>query len=317
MDPVVSSDSSPVVAIDLLSVLWYCGRIFRKQHTAAEYATGANKIDDFWSYSRHGNDTAHTLMLLLHYNGLPSAVMGILAAVVGACLMPLDWVPNHNFAGILVMLLATCVAFVLVLSSVIPRRVFLDFVHSSRRRGSQERRHPEPRPHPEVFGSHDLALGRDILDSALVRIRVRSLLEIATQWRCLQEDGDVAGAHRRADGGNVIAISVMLLCKNTSASFSEQRLADVSLKGVGISVAANTVSLTLSVLCLACSGLRYVNLLKEQHIQLQRFSLRGSNCFCFTVAHVNPKTSERMGCDKVLIEASVVACFGCIETFES
>ncbi|CAK0830968.1 unnamed protein product [Prorocentrum cordatum] len=127
MDPVVSNGSSPVVAIDVGSALRGGGRIFRKQHTAAKYATDASKIDDFWSYSRHGNDTARTITQLLHYNGLQSAAVGILTAVVGACLMPLDWVPGSTFAGILVMLLSTCVAFVLVLISVIHRRVFLDF----------------------------------------------------------------------------------------------------------------------------------------------------------------------------------------------
>jgi len=318
MGPVVSNGSSPVVAIDVRSALRGGGRIFWKQHTAAKYATDASKIDDFWSYSRHGNDTARTMMLLLHYNGLQSAAVGILTAVVGACLMPLDWVPDSKFAGILVMLLSTCVAFVLVLTSVIPRRVFLDFACI-------------PQDDEEAKKRGILSLGHTLKCSDRMVLlwdqtywtRLWCVFECAAYLK-LQLNGDASKRMKvlpvpngRLTWGTFLTISVMILCMKISASFSGQSLPDISLKGAVISVSANTVSVTLSVLCLAYGGLRYVSLLKDQRIQLQNFSLRGSNCFCCAVGHVNPKTGESMGCDRVLIEASVVAWFGCIEAFES
>ena len=50
----------------------------------AKLTKAVEKIDDFWSYSRHGSDINRTATLLLHYNGLHTAVGGVVAGAAFA-----------------------------------------------------------------------------------------------------------------------------------------------------------------------------------------------------------------------------------------
>jgi len=50
---------------------------------------------------------------------------------------------------------------------------------------------------------------------------------------------------------------------------------------------------------------------------LTEFSVRRAECFCCSVDHKGPDSSEDLFCDRELVEACIISWFGSVETFES
>lgn len=277
------------------------------------------KIDDFWSYSRHGSDYARTALLLLHYNGLQTAVGGVIVAVVCACLLPLDWVRNQHVAAILVMLVADWAALVLMLTCVVSRRVFLDFARIPQDDEDAKRRGILSLGHTLKCSDRMLCIVDETYWTRLWCVfECAAYLKLTSNGEASQKLQVLPMPSGPLTLGTFLSISLLAGRRHLHVR-GVHRSGTHLTEGSGdhVCIRDGQRGLDRLVLCLAHGGLKQARALMNQRAQFRDFSLRGANCFCCAVKHVHPKTGIRMGCDRVQIEASVVAWFGCIETFES
>ena len=117
---------TPIPAIPAYVALKSLGSVFRGHGDGHRHAREVERIDCFWSYSRHASHFMNVCTLLVHYSGWQALLAGAAVSVVTALMMPAQLVDNDYRAGVPCMATGLCATLAVLFGWPSRQRVFLD-----------------------------------------------------------------------------------------------------------------------------------------------------------------------------------------------
>jgi len=313
----------PIRAIPAYVALKSLGSVFRGHADGYRHAREVERIDCFWSYSRHASHFMNVCTLLVHYNAWQAFLAGGAVSVVTALMMPAQLVDNGYRAGVPCMATGLCTTLGVLFGWPSRQRVFLD-------------RACIPQDDEEAKRNGILSLGYYLKMSKTVMVlwdvtyfrRLWCVFEFAAYLRLQVEKEEASGNALRVlpsmYGGMVafcfiIGSLFMLVTRSLLVGADDTPGAplDLSPAELVLRVASYSVVLLLVSFPFTPMFARHVSAFAEQDAQLRAFSLHNAECFCCTHGHRHPETKQVMACDRDLIRAAVIEWFGDVDTFDS
>jgi len=266
-------------------------------------------------------------VLLLYHNASPSAFIACIVALAGCVLIPADWTPEPQEAGLISLGLGMLTFCVVILWWPCTERIFLDVAC--------------------IRQDDDFAKKEGILSLGFILKQSRTMLVLwdssyfTRLWCVFEFAARLKGLEYVADGQNaevqdhVTAITVrpcfygpMVLILFFSLALFVVVSSLMMLSAMGAQRKRSFDDDVQGVLLLAvaelCAGLPFAHALRRhvrafglQTQQLRQFSIRDAECFCCKSGHINPETGHEILCDRALIEDAVVRWFGSIGHFDS
>lgn len=294
--------------------LWCFGRALREGHNGRDryqQSEVRRHIAQFWSHSWRGNNTmSKILLLLVVYNGLPAILVGSAAFVsVRICMQPefeLRPMPNTLAWSTLAGIVLSSLTFLTWPSR---RRVFLDRICIHQK---DERLKAEGMLNLAALLKHSQSM-LVCWDPSYVR-RMWCTVELAAYLKC-HPDGRLT--IRPVSWGpctiaGFLTVAILLAVADTLLEhFDSQAVAEVSAFVFAACVMAFMYFTTVA----ARAHFRAASTVQEQ---LRTFSfLNDTRCYCCSVNHVNPKTGQRMICDRQAIAGCLEHWFGSDTAFDA
>ena len=293
--------------------LWWFGRALREGHSGPDryhQSEVRQHIAQFWSHSWHGNKMSKILLLLVVYNGFPASLVGSAVFVsVRICIDPeLELFPMKHTAA-----WSTLAGIVLsgltILMWPSRRRVFLDriCIHQKDERLKAE-------------GMLNLAALLKHSRSMLVcwdpsyMLRMWCTVELAAYLKC-HSDGPLI--IRPVSWGpctvvGFLCVAMLWVVPEVLLQQLETRAADDVLS---VLFAASVMVFMYFTSAVVRSHFRAACAVQEQ---LKTFSFyNDTHCHCCRVNHVNPKTGQRMSCDRQTIAGCLDHWFGSVAAFDA
>jgi len=313
---------APIRAIPAYVALKFLGSVFRGIGDGYRYAREVERIDCFWSYSRHASNFMNVCTLLVHYSAWQAFLAGVAVSVVTALMMPAQLVDDGYRAGVPCMVTGLCTTLVVLVVWPSRQRVFLD-------------RACIPQDDEEAKRTGILSLAYYLKVSKTVMVlwdvtyfqRLWCVFEFAAYLR-LQVDKEEAS-------GNAIRVLPSMYGGMTAFCFVSGSLfmlvtrsllvgaddvpgapLDLSPAELVLRVASYSVITLIVSFSFTPMFARHVRAFAEQDIQLKTFSLDNAKCFCCQHNHLHPETKEVMACDRDLIRTAVIEWFGDVSIYE-
>jgi len=295
-----------------------CGSWLRSPDDMSHLTEAVERIDDFWSYSRHGPREDRIMMLILYYNGLPSAVAGFMAAAAVALVLPEHWFAFSQLHGIASLVSGMLVSIVVLIFWKRRRTVFLDQACISQVDETKKR-------------DGILSLGYFLKHSDNFMMqwdgtyfsRLWCVFEVAVHLRAHLIDagpnlifmptvyGKIAAAIGIACASFMVLARIVEMTGNKPPPWETTSFQDVVMDCVWATFIVMFLAFFLSF-----EILQLLNTVKKQLRELSTFSTKEAKCFCCSVGHRHPETGETIDCDRILIERSVTNWFGSVDKFD-
>jgi len=313
---------APIRAIPAYVALKFLGSVFRGIGDGYRYAREVERIDCFWSYSRHASNFMNVCTLLVHYSAWQAFLAGVAVSVVTALMMPAQLVDDGYRAGVPCMVTGLCTTLVVLVVWPSRQRVFLD-------------RACIPQDDEEAKRTGILSLAYYLKVSKTVMVlwdvtyfqRLWCVFEFAAYLRLQVDKEEASGNAIRVlpsmYGGILAMLFVGLTVFNfvtrwfligvddLPSMFSALPHHEILLRVVPFSI---TFCIIASFLSPFLS--RHVCTFAEQEEQLVTFSLEHAECFCCSNGHRHPETHDAIPCDRELIRATVINWFGDVDIFD-
>ena len=304
---------SSVYAIPAFSVLQCGAHAFRTLQVRGGFVRSVPRIDDFWSYSRHGPLGRHACSLLLHYGARQANLLGCLALALCMSLPVHEWLPALWVAILCYMVVGMVASIPVILLWRSQRHVFLDSACINQEDAAIKRA-------GILSISYYLKQSDNliILWDATYLSRLWCVFELATY---LKTQAEAAGTKAvvvlpSTDGwltccvnlGVYLAVGTRLLFLTDGDSNAAELMKQVVVATGGVICGYPTV---------AQSVRAHLRDIKAAQAQLRDFSLTKAQCYCCSVGHLDPITMQTIDCDRVLIEGCVISWFGQVETFNA